>query len=70
MAGVFADDLQPIQDAIGQIERRHGLAPDEYWLRDEGPDDWQVLNRTYDEIIERNCGEALRDMVWWTSRIF
>jgi len=47
--------LSSLDGQLRFIEREHGLAEDEGWNLDEGPPEWQALNREldtrYDEIL-------------------
>ena len=40
--------LKAISAHINRIEREHGLKEGEYWHPDEGPAEWQALNREYE----------------------
>lgn len=39
--------LRAISARINLIERQHGLQADEDWFADEGPPEWQLLNRAW-----------------------
>jgi hypothetical protein len=52
LEGLYQDKLEPISKAIEEIEKRHGLKPDEFWLRDQGPQEWQDLNSEYESVLD------------------
>lgn len=61
MDGFYDDELAPIREAIERIEEQHGLGPDEYWLRGQGPKEHTRLNKQYEAILETKFIETLRE---------
>ena len=59
--GHYDDELKPISQTIEKIEKEHGLGPDEYWLRGQGPKEHISLNRQYEASIEEKFVEMLRE---------
>jgi 8-oxo-dGTP pyrophosphatase MutT (NUDIX family) len=47
---------------INAIERAHGLAEDEYWLRHEGPPEWRMLNRAWEAYIDATMVRILESL--------
>ena len=59
--GAYDDELGPISEAIENIKKEHGLSPDEDWLRDQGPEEWNRLNRQFEAILDSKFLEALSE---------
>jgi hypothetical protein len=73
--GHYEAVLGPISDAIRQIERDHGLLPDHFWLRGQGPRKYTLLIQQYDKLLDQKFGETLREFglmdlstLWETDR--
>ena len=49
-SGAYASELDPISEAMRQIEVAHGLTPDQYWTRANMPDDYSALSDAYDTV--------------------
>jgi hypothetical protein len=61
MDGDYVAELEPLSARITEIERAHGLKEDEFWLNDEGPEDWQNLNREFDAALVLQQISVLRE---------
>lgn len=55
------EELQPISAALARIRQEHGLSPDEYWARGEGPGEYIRLNEDYDAVVRRRFIAALKE---------
>jgi hypothetical protein len=60
--GRYDDDLGPINQSLRRIEREHGLGPDQYWLRGEGPQEHIDLTKQYSAILDAKFRETLREL--------
>ena len=47
--GLYQDKLEPIDERIREVEKKHGLELGEYWLINEGPQEWRELNDEYNK---------------------
>lgn len=52
-------EIEQLSAAINEIERAEGLAPDQYWLKDDGPEEHQRLNEAYSEALDERFAETL-----------
>ena len=61
MDGDYDKELDPISRAIEAIQKEHGLEPDEFWTRGEGPEEYTSLNSRYEAILDMKFLEVLRE---------
>lgn len=54
-------ELAEIISAMGSIERTHGLGAEQSWKVNEGPPEWQQLNRRYNQVSDAIRAEVLRE---------
>jgi hypothetical protein len=54
--------LGPISEAMAGIEKEHGLKPDQYWARGQGPKDHTCLSQQYDKVTDDKFAETLREV--------
>jgi hypothetical protein len=59
--GAYDDELRPINQALREVEKRHGLAHDQYWPRGEGPEEYGSLNRQFEAVLDARFLQALRE---------
>jgi hypothetical protein len=57
--GAYDADLEPISNAIEQIERNHGLKEREYWRTKDAPAEYIRLNEQYEAILNSKFRDAL-----------
>jgi len=50
--------LASITSQLRRIEQEHGLEEGEYWYVDEGPPEWQALNREFDRVTDEIMTET------------
>ena len=62
LAGGYRRQLGPISIRLRAIEKAAGLGEGEFWLRGDGPPEWQDLNRTYDARIDRLLERQMRSL--------
>lgn len=64
--GEYDQYLDPINNKIKEIEKKHGLKENEYWHRNKGPKEWCDLNKIYEDklnelyillLAEYNCND-------------
>ena len=60
-SGFYAAELEPIENAIQQVENDYGLESGEFWYRNQGPLEWQELNRRFDIKSETLRIDVLRE---------
>ena len=53
--------LVHIRDEMEAIQAAHGLGEDEGWLVHEGPEEWQALNRAWEERADDIVNDYLRE---------
>ena len=51
--------LRAISARINQVERQHGSQADEDWFADEGPAEWQLLNRAWAAMLAATQAKLL-----------
>ena len=56
--GVYDDVLGPISEKMKAVEKKHGLADDEYWPVSDAPEEYLELSREYDKAMESKLLEA------------
>lgn len=61
MDGVYETELGPISKKMREIEGQHGLTPDEYWPLGKGPEEYNRLNKQWDDVAESKFIEVLRE---------
>jgi len=59
--GKYENELDPISQAMDDIERQHGLQPDESWSRGTGPEEYIRLNSQYEAVLDAKVLETLRE---------
>jgi|SRR3954463_11395518 len=59
--GYYDSDLEPISKAIDKIREAHGLRGGEFWLKGEGPKEYEQLNRQYEAIIDKHFIKTLSE---------
>jgi hypothetical protein len=52
LGGAYDRELQPLLRAMAEVERRHGLAEDEFFGPDDAPDEWLELDRHYEAVLD------------------
>jgi hypothetical protein len=55
-------ELKRIGEAIEAVEEAHGLRDDEYWLVDDGPDEWRELNDAWNRRADALVIARLREL--------
>ena len=60
--GHYKDKLDPITNKLREIEAGHGLKPDEYWRKGEGPEEHDRLNARYEKVLDDEFGKLLREV--------
>lgn len=56
--GVYDEFLNPIAERMKAVEKAHGLADDEFWLKSDAPEDYLRLSAEYDKEMERRLLET------------
>lgn len=51
MKGVYQEELKPISDKMRAIELDYGLSVDEYWAKGDAPNEYQVLDKQYEAVL-------------------
>ncbi|HYE26923.1 MAG TPA: hypothetical protein VEA61_01635 [Allosphingosinicella sp.] len=59
LGGAYDKELRPIQRAMEEIERAHGLEEDEYFDPDDAPDDWRALDRAFEAVLDGKLDAVL-----------
>ncbi|MCD8455263.1 MULTISPECIES: hypothetical protein [Tenacibaculum] len=59
--GHYKSELQPIEDEIEKVKEKHNLKPDEYWLIDEVPPEYQTLNEQYEKVLDNKIEDLFRE---------
>ena len=54
MNGVYDSELNPINDKMSLVEKKHGLNNDEYWTIEEYPPEYKKLNDEYEKVLDQN----------------
>jgi len=62
ISGKYESELSPISEAIEKIESDNGLKNGEFWLKGEGPKEYELLNNTYNSILDQKFIEVLREV--------
>ena len=57
--GRYENELGPISRAIEEIQKEHGLEPDEFWSHGEGPEEYTRLNSQYEAVLDTKFLEVL-----------
>ncbi len=52
MQGNYSVQLDPISNKMRDIEKKYGLADDEYWKRGDAPPEYQVLDEEYNAVLD------------------
>jgi hypothetical protein len=58
--GFYDPELKEICVAMEEIERRHGLKDNQYWLVSDAPTDYRHESQKYDSIVEKKQIELFR----------
>lgn len=61
MEGSYDAELQPITSAMDKVRRRHGLSPEEFWLRSDEPEEFHLLDKEYTTALDRKLVEVMRE---------
>lgn len=56
--GVYEASLNPISEKMKAVEKAHGLADDEFWLKSDAPEDYRILSAEYDKEMENKLLET------------
>jgi hypothetical protein len=59
MDGGYKGELGPIERALEAVEKKHGLGPDQYWPRGQGPQEHVALNKRYEAVLDAKFRQAL-----------
>jgi len=59
--GKYKNEVKPISQAMDDIERQHGLQPDEFWPLGTGPEEYIRLNSQYEALYDAKFLETLRE---------
>jgi hypothetical protein len=52
MKGYYSKELNPISEKMRAIEKSYGLASDEYWAKGDAPQEYQLLDQEYENVLE------------------
>lgn len=56
--GIYDESLNPIAEKMKAVEKGHGLADDEFWLKSDAPEDYLRFSAAYDKEMERKLLET------------
>jgi len=59
--GVYDASLNPIAEKMKEVERSHGLADDEFWLKWDAPEEYLRLSDQYDREMEQKLLETFTE---------
>lgn len=57
--GVYAAELTPLDEQMREIEKRHGLTDNQYWLKADFPPDYANLSAAWSAVADRHFLEIL-----------
>jgi hypothetical protein len=58
--GLYDSELKEVSTKMDQIEKKHGLKENEYWLIADAPADYLHESKKYDSILEKKQVEVFR----------
>ncbi len=59
--GAYRADLDPISEAMDRIAEAHGLTRDQYWRRQDEPEDYRNLSDAYSACLDAKLVETMRE---------
>ena len=62
MSGQYDEQLIPIGKAMKKIEKENGLKDDEYWRIGEGPEEYELLNKQYNAVLNQKFIQLLKEV--------
>lgn len=60
--GRTCPELEQLSSAMRQVEKKHGLSGDEFWLAGDGPPEYERLNMKWEKAAEKLFVDVLREL--------